>query len=235
MALIDSLTFTQDSDIATGVESDTSDYGVGGNPARSATANYLLWSKTSSTGARSFDNPSQGTLTSNLNYAVNTPVDGYYEAILMRFTPYDNGDAYVEQQQSGSTITQYCSVVYDPTAGAIYKCISPITGVAPSDPSGATYWQVVALGDAYTLIDNPNVDVYIKAEYIKIRASVCVGNQFKSNCGCGCSSDLTTITTPLTLVGQLMAADAEYANGNYQEMQRIIEDITSTCTTCGSV
>lgn len=235
MALVDALTFTQDSDIATGVESDESNYGVGGNPARSDTANYLLWSKTNSGGVRTFDNPSQGNVLANLNYAVNTPYDGYYEAILMRFNPYDNGEAYVEQQTSGSTITQYASLVYDPTAGAVYRCISPITGVAPSDPSGATYWTVVPLGELYTLIDNPNVDVYIKAEYISIRSSRCAAEQFKNKCGCGCSSDINEISLPLLITGKLMAADAEYAAGNYTEMQSIIEDITSTCSSCGSV
>lgn len=235
MALVDALTFTQDSDIATGVESDGSNYGVGGNPARSATANYLLWSKTNSSGVRSFDNPSQGNVLSNLNYAVNTPVDGYYEAILMRFTPYDNATPYVEQQQSGSTITQYASLVYDPTADAVYQCISPVTGTAPSDPSGATYWSVVTLDQLYTLIGNPNVHVYIKAEYISIRSSRCAAEQFQAKCGCGCSSDINEISLPLLITGKLMAADSEYQAGNYTEMEKIIEDITSTCSTCGSV
>lgn len=227
MALVDGLSFTQNSDIETGVITDTTDYSVGGNPARSATANYLLWSKTNSSGTRTFDNPDPGNVLSTLVYTVNTTKDGYYEAILIRVTPYDPDENYVEQQQAGNVITQYASIVYD--SSSVYKCINPITGVAPSDPSGSTYWEVVE--DLSTLLDNPNVDVYIKPIYIKIRSMECIADKFKS-CGCGCAGDLDKIRQPLTLRYELVGADSQFANGNYTEMEKIIRDIEQNCSSC---
>lgn len=225
MALVDGLSFLQNVDIATGVVSDTSDYGVGGNPVRSDKANYLLWSKTNSQGVRDFDNPNQGNVLSTLTYTVNTPMDGYYEGILCRFSLYDNGANYVEQQQSGNVITQYASIIYD--GGFVYKCISPVSGVQP--PNG-TYWEAVT--DLSTLLDNPNVDVFIEQFYIKIRSAECIGEQYKKRCGCGCSGNLDELRIPLLLTSKLIAADAEFANGNYTEMEAIIRDITQTCSTC---
>lgn len=228
MALVDGLSFLQNADIATGVVTDTSDYGVGGNPARSDKANYLLWSKTNSSGTRSFDNPDQGNVLSTLTYTVNTPLDGYYEGILCRFSLYDPGENYVEQQQSGSVITQYASIVY--YNGSIYKCTNPVTGIAPDAPTGPDYWEIVP--DLSTLIDNTNVDVFIEPFKINIRSSQCAAQQFKDKCGCGCDGDLDKLRTPLLITSQLIAADAEFANGNYEEMERIIREIEQTCSTC---
>lgn len=225
MALVDGLSFLQNVDIATGVVSDTSNYGVGGNPVRSDKANYLLWSKTNSQGVRSFDNPNQGNVLSTLTYTVTTPVDGYYEGILCRFSLYSNVANYVEQQQSGNVITQYASIIYD--GGFVYKCIAPITGVQP--PNG-TYWEEVT--DLSTLLDNPNVDVFIEQFYIKVRSAECVGEQFKNKCGCGCDGDLDKLKIPLLLMSKLFAADAEFANGNHTEMEAIIRSIEQTCSTC---
>lgn len=225
MALVDGLSFLQNVDIATGVASDISNYGVGGNPLRSDKANYLLWSKTNSSGVRSFDNPNQGNVLSTLTYTVNTSIDGYYEGILCRFSLYDAGANYVEQQQSGNVITQYASIIYD--GGFVYKCIAPVTGVQP--PNG-TYWEAVT--DLSTLLDNPNVDVFIQQFYIKVRSAACIGAQFQSKCGCGCAGNLDEIKIPLLLTSKLIAADAEFANANYTEMEAIIRDITQTCSTC---
>jgi hypothetical protein len=225
MALVDGLSFAQNVDIATGVATDTSNYGVGGNPLRSDKANYLLWSKTNSSGVRSFDNPDQGNVLSTLVYTVNTPIDGYYEGILCRFGLYDNGANYVEQQQTGNVITQYASIVY--SGGSIYKCIAPVIGVTPPD---SNYWEVVT--DLSTLLDNTNVDVSIEQFYISVRSRICAGQQFKSKCGCGCNGDLDQIRIPLLITSKLIAADAEFANGNFTEMESIIREITLTCSNC---
>jgi hypothetical protein len=229
MPIINGLTFSQNSDIASGVVTDTSDYAVGGNPPRSAKANYLLWSKTDSDGNRVFTNPDPGDVFSTLIYNVATFVDGYHEGILVRVAPYAPATPYVEEQSAGGVITQYASIVFD--GGAVYKCIVPVTDVAPTDPTGADYWAVVS--DLSTLLDNVNVEVFIEEFYIKIRSMRCAAAQFNS-CGCGCSDDLDKIRTPLLIASKLMAADSEVANGNFTEMQAIIEDITQTCSTCGS-
>lgn len=226
MALIDGLSFTQNSDISNGVVSDTSDYGVGGNQARSATANYLLWSKTDSKGVRTFDNPNEGNVFSTLSYQVDTLVDGLYEAILLRITPYSNVANYVEQQQSGNVITQYASIVYD---GAVYQCIAPVTGVAPTDPTGGNYW--VAVADLSTLLGNTNIHQFIQTVYISIRAQECIAKKFIA-CGCGCGGELDKIKQPLSLRYQLIGANEQYANGNPYEMEKIIRELTTNCTNC---
>ncbi len=225
MALVDAASFTQNVDIATGVVTDDTDYSVGGNPPRSAKANYLLWSKTDKQGNRTFDNPDPGNVLSTLSYTVNTPVDGWYEGILMRFTPYDNGTAYVEQQSSGSVITQYASIVY--YSGAVYKAIAPGTGNLPTDTN---FWEVVT--DLSTLIDNTNVDVFIEDFYIKVRSNECANAKFTGVCGCGCSGDLEKLRPALTVRYNIVSADSAFANGNPEEMEKIIREVEETCANC---
>jgi hypothetical protein len=225
MALIDSLSFVQNADIDTGVVTDTSDYSVGGNPPRSATANYLLWSKTNMHGVRTFTNPDQGNVFSTLTYTVSTLIDGYYEGIRMRFDPYSGATNYVEQQSSGSVVTQYASVVYHD--GAIYKAIAPGTGNLPTDTN---FWEVVL--DLSTLITNSNVDVFIEEFYIKVRASQCANDKLAENCGCGCNGDLSKIQPALLVSAKIMSADAAFANDNPEQMEKIIRDIEETCANC---
>ena len=215
MALIDALTFTQDADVATGVAADTSDYGVGGNPLRSAKANYLLWSKTDKNGVRDFDNPSQGNVLSNLSYAVNTPIDGYYEGILMRFNIYDNGQAYVAGD----------AVYY---LGSVYTATGATTGNLPTD---LNFWSA-PITDLSTLIANTSVDVFIQAFYIKVRANQCINERLLDDCGCGCDGDLNKMRSALIVVYKIKAADAAFADDNPEEMEKIIRDIELTCETC---
>lgn len=227
MALVDGLSFTQNTDIETGVVTDTSDYGVGGNPARSATANYLLWSKTDQNSNRTFLYPSQGNVLSTLTYTVSTTLDGYFEGILMRITPYDNGENYVEQQQSGSVITQYASIVaYN---SLVYKCIAPSTGNLPTDTN---FWEEVTLQELYTLLDNTNIHVFIEDFYIKVRSSACANEKFKANCGCGCNDDLNKIRPALNIRYKIISADSAFANGNPEQMDKIIRDVEATCANC---
>lgn len=223
--MIDSLTFTQATDIDAGVVADASDYGVSGNPLRADTANYLLWSKTSQAGVRSFTNPSPGNVLSTLSYNVVTLIDGYYEAILMRFGLYDGGTPYVPEQSSGGVITQYPSVIY--YSGVVYKCIAPSTGNLPTDTN---FFEPVT--DLSTLIDNVNVDVYIQDVYIKVRSSRCANEKFEDTCGCGCTGDLDKMKPGLTIRYKLVAADSAFTNGNPERMEKIIRDIEETCSNC---
>lgn len=225
MALVDALSFAQNTDIATGVVTDETDYSVGGNPPRSAKANYLLWSKTDLQGNRTFDNPDQGNVLSTLTYTVNTPVDGWYEGILLRFDPYDNGDSYVEQQSSGSVVTQYASVVY--YNSKVYKCTAPSTGNLPTNTS---FWQEVT--DLSTLIDNTNVDAFIEDFYIKVRSSQCANEKFKGLCGCGCGGDLEKMRLALLMRYNIVSADTAFANDNPEQMEKIIREIEETCINC---
>lgn len=225
MALIDALSLTQNADIDTGVVTNATDYGVGGNPARSAKAEYLLWSKTDEDGNRTFDNPSPGNVLTTLAYTVNTLVDGWYEAMLMRFSEYGGSTAYVEEQSSGSVVTQYASVVY--YNGAIYKATAPGTGNLPTDTN---FWAAVT--DLSELITNTNVDVFIEDFYIKVRSSQCANDKLADNCGCGCNGDLSKIQRGLLVASQIMAADAAFANENPEQMEKIIREIQETCSNC---
>lgn len=212
MALIDGQSFTQNADIETGVVADTSDYGVGGNPVRSATANYLLWSKTDKNGARTFDNPSQGDVLSNLSYTVNTPMDGYYEGILMRFQIYSGVTAYDEDDV----------VYYD---GSVYIATAATTGNLPTD---ANFWTVV--NDLSTLIDNASVDVFIVDFYIKVRANQCLNDKIINGCDCGCDEELSK--SVLLVKYKILSADAAFENDDPEEMEKIIREVEETCSTC---
>lgn len=229
MAFTNSLPFAQNQDIATGVVTDATDYGVSGNPLRSATANYLLWSKTDQDGVRTFDNPAQGTVTSNLSYTVNTPEDGYYEGILMRFTPYNAGANYVEQQESGGVVSVYASVFYYASTGKVYKAIADSTG---QDPEDTDFFQEVPIAQMYTLIDNTNVDVYIQDYYINVRANQCLNEILTGGCACGCDGDLSKIRSALIIKYKIMAADSAFDNDNPEQMEKIIRDVEETCSTC---
>lgn len=226
MAFTNSLTFTQNQDIETGVVADATDYGVSGNPIRSAKSNYLLWAKTDKNGVRTFSNPDSEDVAANLTYDVATAADGHYEGILLRIANYNGATAYVEQQMSGSTITQHASVVY--YNGVVYRAIAPGTGNLPTDTD---FWEVVS--DLSTLIANTNVEVYIEHFYIKVRASQCVNSKFEDMDGCGCSgSDMYRLKNSLQLKAMLISSDLAFEDENYALMEKIITEINASCSEC---
>jgi hypothetical protein len=230
MALIDSIEFTQNaSDIDLGTLLDASDYGVGGNPARSATANYMLWSKTDENGNRVFDYPVQGNELSTISYQVNTLIDGYYEAILQRIGLYNPAASYVEQQQSGSVVTQWASIVYDPVTDTTFRAIAPSTGQAPTNPA---FFTPLVLTDLPSLILNTNVHTFIKEVYINVRVSRCANRKFQDSCGCGCNGDLSKIAPALNIRYKIIAADTAFRDGNPEEMEKIIREATEICSNC---
>jgi hypothetical protein len=231
MPLHPSFTFTQDSnDISIGVFANTTpDYGTGGNPARSDAAEYILWSKTNQSGNRVFDNPIQGDVLTNLNYNVNTPEDGYYEGIRLRIGIYNNGASYVEEQESGGEITQYASIVYYGSTDKIYKATNPGSGNLPTDTD---FWEEVPEEDWSDLIPNTNVEVYIEKVRVQPRVSKCISSKFASldDCTCQNNNDRSN-KSAYYLNGLLISADSEWANGNYEEYEKIIRQITSKCST----
>lgn len=227
MPFTNSLPFAQNQDIESGVITDATDYGQSGNPLRSATANFLLWSKTDLDGNRSFTYPEQGSLTNNLSYTVTTTTDGYYEAVLMRITPYNAGANYVEQVESGGVVSLYASVFYYPTTGKVYRSIADSTG---QDPEDTDFFEEVPLEQLFTLIDNDNVDVYIQDHYIKARASQCLNEMLTGNCSC--EGDLNKIRNALIIKYKIMGADAAFDNDNPELMEKIIRDVDETCSNC---
>lgn len=220
MALTPDLTFLQDADdITIGTVTDvTADYGSGGNQARGDAANYLLWSKTDKDGNRTFYNPSPGAVLSITAWSVSTPKDGYYEGIWMRIQPYSAGANYVEQQESGSTVTQYASVFYYATTDKVYKAIAPSTG---QNPTNTNFFEEVT--DLSTLIDNTNVQVYIEDFYTRPRAnraaSILMGALDDTDCPTPSAKERDKA---YYIDGLIISADSEFEQGNPRQMDKIM-------------
>ncbi len=225
MPLTPSTSFTQDADdINVGVVADTtSNYGTGGNPARSDAANYLLWSKTDENGNRVFSNPDFGDVLTIMSWTVATLVSGWYERMLMRIQFYNNATSYVEQQ--GTPITQYASIVYYAATNKVYKCIAPSTGNLPTNTS---FWEEVT--DLSTIIGNTNITTTITNTYVRSHVDECVKNKFANLANCGC--DDKNNKNAYYMNGLLIAADSAVLSGNYDDMQKIIASLESKCSQC---
>lgn len=230
MALHPDLKFTQDADdITIGiVDNTTPDYGTGGNQNRSDAAEYLLWSKTNKDAVRDLLPVDQSNVLTNMQYNVNTPLDGWYEGIHLRIQFYDAGANYVEQQSSGGVITQYASIFYYSTTNKVYEAILPSTG---QDPTDTTYFAEVT--DLSDLIPNTNVAVFIKNFYVKTRASLCASKLFAELDDCSCSNGNDRQNKHAYYIrGLIVAADSEFAQGSPNEMEKIIRQVTTKCSSC---
>jgi hypothetical protein len=218
MPLTPSTSFTQDiDDVNAAVVADTTpDYGTGGNPVRSAAANYLLWCKTDSSGNRVFNNPNFGDVLSIMSWNVTMETAGWYERMLMRIQFYSGATAYVPQIESNGVVSQYASIVYYGTTNKVYKCILATTG---NDPSNATYWEEVT--DLSTIIANTNVSTTITNTYV--RSIVDDGmKQLYAAIGRNCACDDKEVQRANKLDALLIAADSEVEQGNYDDMDEII-------------
>ncbi len=229
MALSPSTSYTQDSDdVNSGVVDDTTpNYGTGGNPARNAAANYLLWCHTDPDGNRTFNNPDFGDVLTIMSWNVttvtvnNVGVGGWYERMLMRIQPYNALTSYVAQIESNGVVSQYASIVYYPSTNKVYKCILSSTGNAPTN---GTYWEEVA--DLSTIIANTNVSTTISNTYIRSVADEGVKQLFRNMANtCGC--DEKANKKAYLLDGLLIAADSEVTQGNYDLMENIISYLES--------
>lgn len=218
MALTPSTSYTQDADdVNAGVVADTtSNYGTGGNPARGDAANYLLWAKTDSGGNRVFNNPSFGDVLAIMSWAVVVTVSGWYERMLMRIQPYNNGSSYVPQIESNGVVTQYASIVYYAATNKVYKCILASTGNLPTN---TTYWEEVT--DLSTIIANTNVSTTISNTYVRSTVDQKMKNLYKA-IGRNCACDDKEVQRDNRLDALLIAADSEVESGNYDDMEAII-------------
>jgi hypothetical protein len=214
MALTPSTSFTQDvNDVHAGVVADTTpDYGQGGNPARGDAANYLLWAKTDKNGDRTFNNPSFGNVLSIMSWEVTMEVGGWYERMLMRIQPY-NANPYLVD-----------GVAYYGTTDKVYICIQNSTGNLPTDTN---FWREVT--DLSELIANPNISVTITNTYVRSIADQGVKQLF-ANMAKTCACDDKANKIAYTLYGYLIGADSEVLQGNYDDMEEIIEYLESQLT-----
>lgn len=218
MALSPSTSFTQDvSDVYAGVVADTTPNYGGGNPARGDAANYLLWSKTDENGNRVFNNPNFGDVLSIMSWNVVITVSGWYERMLMRIQPYDNATPYVPQIESGGVVSQYASIVYYATTNKVYKNIVASTGQLPTN---ATYWEEVT--DLSTIIANTNVSTTITNTYVTSTVMEKIKNMYK-NIGYQCACDDSAVIRANRMNAMLIAANSEVTQGNYDDMDRIIQ------------
>jgi hypothetical protein len=221
MPLTPSTSFTQDvDDINAGVVDDTtSNYGTGGNPARNAAANYLLWAKTDQDGNRVFYNPAFGDVLTIMQWTVAMLVGGWYERMLMRIQIYSGATAYVAEVSVGGVITQYASIVYYASTNKVYKCILATTGNAPTN---ATYWEEVT--DLSTIIGNTNISNTISNTYVRSIADDGIKQLFRNmSATCGCDEQANKKAYKLD--GLLISADSEVQSGNYDLMDKIITDV----------
>lgn len=222
MALTPSTSFTQNvSDVNLGVVADTTpDYG-GGNPARADAANYLLWAKLDENGNRTFSNPNFGDVLSIMSWNVTTLVSGWYQRMLMRIQFYSGATAYVPQIESGGVVSQYASIVYYGTTNKVYKCIVATTGNLPTN---TTYWEEVT--DLSTIIANTNVSTTITDTYVRSTVDEKMKNLYK-NIAYQCACDDQAVIQANEYDAMLIAADSAVEEGNYDEMQRIIDWLES--------
>lgn len=226
MALTPSTSYTQDVDyVNAGVVADTTpDYGTGGNPARNAAANYLLWCSLDFDGNRTFNNPSFGDVLTIMAWNVVIILSGWYQRMLMRIQPYNSLTAYVAQIEVNGVVTQYASIFYYATTNKVYKCILAATGQLPTN---TTYFEEVT--DLSTIIANTNVSTTITNTYIRSTVDQKIKNLFKS-LGRDCACDSQEVTRATRLDALLISADAEVQDGNYDDMQKIIQDLESQLT-----
>lgn len=222
MSLSRIFTITQQDGGATALAVNTTVYGSP-NQDRDDAAEYVLWSKTDMNGLRTFSNPDQGNVLTNLQYSVATLTDGWYELIVPRIQPYNAGSNYVEEQSSGGVVTQYASIFYYGTTGKVYQAIAPSTG---QDPEDTNYFAEVT--DLSTILNNTNIDVYYKNFYGEYLTNVCIRDKDDSNCSCGNKDDEYIDL----LYSKKQSADTNFANGYPEIMEKIIRDLENTCSQC---
>lgn len=223
------LSFAQSSeDISVGTVTDiTDDYGQGSVEARADAANYLLWAKTDQDGNRTFYNPVPGNVLAVMAWSIATELDGWYQGILLRIQPYNNSAAYLNQQESEGEITRYPGIVYYPAEQKVYMCIEDSTGNLPTDTD---FWEEVI--DFSDLILNTNVQVKIVDFMTHPRASRFASTEM------GKLDDESFVNRndkqrkfAYKLRGLIISAESEFAQGNPEEMQKIIAQVNSEITT----
>lgn len=224
MALTFERTFTQNISGLTGLIDNTTTYG-GANQDRNEAAEYRLWASLNSSGTRLYNNPDQGDVLTELQYEVSTEESGWHQDIQIRIQLYDADQAYVPQVVNGQgVVTQYASIFYDPDTEKIYKARIASTGQSPSN---STYFTEIPVSQLYQHLSNTNIEVSIEDHYIDAQVNVKLTNEFAAK-KCGCAFE--ELEYIMNLQARKIAADSEFANGNYSEGQIDIDFILSSVT-----
>lgn len=143
-----SLVFTQGQQVADGLITDTSGWGVGANPARSDKANVLLLSQNDKAGTRTYLTIVNTTPLSSLTWAFASAQDGWHQATLLVFAKWSGATAYTANNNA----------IFYTVNSKFYKCITNNTNIAPDSGSGPANWTEIT---DFTLIQQgyTNVDV----------------------------------------------------------------------------
>lgn len=220
---------TDNIDVAT-VSDTTDDYGQGSVEARSDKANILLWAKCDENGDRTFFNPDFGSVLTVMAWSITVADNGWWQGILCRIGLYSSSESYVEQQQSGSEITQYSSIVYYGSTNKFYYCIQPNNSGDPKLPTDTAYWTEVS--DYSTLIENTNVQVFIKDFAVRSKVSKWVSELFaKLNDENFVNRNDKLRNYVYNLEGLIVSADANFAQGKPEGFEKIIHELQSMITT----
>jgi hypothetical protein len=225
MPLSPSFTIVQDNGGLTATATNTTTYG-GANQDRNEAAEFVLWSKTSKAGVRVYTNPDQGDVLTKLIYTVATAVSGLYELIWLRFQFYGAGANYVEEQSSQGVITQYASVFYYGTTGKVYKAIAASTG---EDPEDTNFFVEVPVASLYTLIDNTNLEQFIKNFDSLYTINKCITGRLADE-GCNCQGSDKEYN--MDLFSKYLSATSNFNAGNIYQFEALIEELNTSCVEC---
>lgn len=156
MALTISLSYsaeTKSGNTFLGTLTDSTVYGTGGNPARSAGAFYISGKKLKK----------DGTLDENLvfssydqevdtSFTFTIPKDGWHQFYGVFVRDYDNAKAYVQYE-----------LAYQDSNNTVYRALQSTTGNAPPN---ATYWEVISsptsvVDNVGSATESPNLEYQI--------------------------------------------------------------------------
>ncbi len=233
MALSSALTFTQNLNGITGrITDSTPDYGIGGNPLRGDSANYLLYSTNATNGQRTYYNISTSLPLSQLAWDVSTDIMGWTQATLLRIQIWSGANNYLEEQEDGNgIITEYASIVYYGNTDKVYKAIQDNVSIAPDDPGGDDYWEEVS--DLTELVGYESVSQFTEDFQIDVNINKCVTKGFINIYNsCGCNPDNSKLEPAIKNWALYMAATANFQNEAPEKMDAIIEHLDKVCKTC---
>jgi hypothetical protein len=214
--IITQLSYSTDKNTAT--ITDTTVYGTGGNPARSAVAVFLeLW-KMDSLGADTdieVDNDEPETVTT---WDFDSSEDGWYKARIYIVPDFDIGTAY--------TIGQ---AVYYASTGLVYLAIDAGTGNLPTD----TDFFSASVFTATTGSNNVTLEYqdYLVIEHGKICAGEAAAEWYKSQ-NCSNCDKIDLMAKWLQKHAQVVAAEVFASTNLYNKAEEIARKLETSCESC---
>lgn len=171
---------------------------------------------------------------SKTQYEIYNTVDGHYLAERLRFhfylsiTPYSP-----EVRDVNDVITDYADLIYDPAVDKFYKNILAITGVAPSDPTGLTYWEEIIDFTDPEIRKNTTILVGEYHFLHATRSKKCIKNKyFELTKTCGCSENFKDFLPLYKLKTLFTGACSLMSDLKYSHAEANIRLIQNMCPKC---